>query len=91
MPKQFGEHIPCDPARECRLRDTIGCFEDIDHLASPAKLYRRELEKDFRNHVLNKVLTCRDLHNERHATEGHKPKPTREEMQQFLVNNGGAA
>ena len=88
MSRQYGERIPCDPERVCGLRDTIGCFEDIDHLASPESAYRKGLERSFRNHILNKVLTCRDVHNERHATEGHRPKPTRAEMRQFLLDNG---
>lgn len=87
MTRQHGEYIPCDPERECRLRETVGCFEDIDHLASPDRAYRTKLERQFKNHILNKVLTCRDLHNERHATEGHREKPSVRQMRQFLEEN----
>lgn len=74
------ERVPCDPNRECRIRDTIGCFEDIDHEYWPSRQYRTPLEKEFRELPENKRQICRDLHNERHATESPPEKPSRREM-----------
>lgn len=74
------ERIPCDPNRECRLRDTIGCFEDVDHEYWPSRQYRTPIEKQFRQLDENKTLICRDMHNERHATELPPPKPDRDVM-----------
>lgn len=83
--RQAGEHIPCDPNRECKLRDTIGCFEDLHHEAWPRGAYRTKLEREFRNNVLNKVIICRDLHNDAHATQNPPQKPTVNEMKEFLA------
>ena len=41
---------------------------DVHHKAFPRKDYRKELYRDFRNLDENKELTCRDRHNEIHAT-----------------------
>ena len=75
------ERFPCDPNRECRLRDTIGCFEDVHHKQWPRHDYRRPVEREFRNLDENKELTCRDRHNELHATQEPPEKPTRPEME----------
>lgn len=67
MGKNFSDHVPCNPDVYCNLRETIGCFEDIHHEAYPKSQYRTTLEKEFREHVMNKVLMCRMIHNEEHA------------------------
>lgn len=82
--RQHREYIPCDPERACALRDTIGCSEDLHHEAWPRRAYRTRLERDFRNNVLNKVIICRDLHNETHATTPPPEKPTVKQMREFL-------
>lgn len=69
------ERFPCDPARECRLRDTIGCFEDVHHRQWPRRSYRSQTEKNYRELDENKELTCRDRHNEIHATTPPPEKP----------------
>ena len=78
------ERIPCDPNTPCKLRDTIGCFEDIHHKAYPKSEYRTALEKKFRNHIMNKVLMCRQIHNDIHAQNLPPKKPTPEEMRRLL-------
>lgn len=78
------ERFPCDSSRECRLRETIGCFEDVHHKQYPRRAYRNSVERDFRNLDKNKELTCRDRHNEIHATEFPPPKPSIDEMRQAL-------
>lgn len=80
----YRERIPCDPNRACLVRDNEGCHEDIHHEQYYARWYRTKLERAFRDHILNKVLICRDLHNEKHATEDPPQKPTIKEMQEFL-------
>ena len=77
------ERFPCDPTRNCRLRDTSGCFEDVHHKQWPRSTYRRmgRLAMDFRNLDENKELTCRDRHNEKHATERPPERPSATEMQ----------
>lgn len=82
--KQHGEHIPCDPTIPCKYRTKGQCFEDIDHIYGPRDEYRTKLERAFRNHVLNKILRCRQDHENRHATEPFPQKPTVKEMRAFL-------
>lgn len=74
------ERFPCDPERECRLRETIGCFEDVHHKKWPRRDYRTPVEKEYRELEDNKELSCRDRHNEIHATQRPPEKPSREEM-----------
>jgi hypothetical protein len=69
------ERFPCDPTRECRLRETIGCFEDVHHRQWPRRAYQSPVAKEFRDLDENKELTCRDRHNEIHATEMPPEKP----------------
>lgn len=80
------ERFPCDPTRECPLRDTIGCFEDVHHRQWPRRVYRRmgQIAMEFRNLDENKELTCRDRHNEIHATQPPPEVPTRQEMRQAV-------
>lgn len=82
--REFREHIPCDPTIDCKLRETIGCYEDIHHEFHPKSKYRSKLEKAFRSHILNKVLICRALHNDAHATQPEPIKPTVIEMRRLL-------
>lgn len=82
--RQHREHIPCDPERVCKLRETIGCYEDLHHEAWPRRAYRTKLERDFRNDVLNKVIICRAEHDDIHATTPPPQKPTVKQMREFL-------
>lgn len=77
---------PCPKQnRECPLFDTkAGCFADKHHIFWPAHYYRTPLEKDFRELPQNKELTCRDEHNEIHATEYPPKKPSTQEMIQAI-------
>lgn len=84
------ERYPCDPERECRLRDTIGCFEDVHHRQYPRRDYRKPVERDYRNLDDNKELTCRDRHNEIHATESPPEKPTLREMRLAIMMSRAA-
>lgn len=84
------ERLPCDPERECKYRDTDrGCYEDIDHYYFPRKNYRDSVSKAFRELVVNKTVTCRALHDERHATQSPPPKPSRNEMLAVLQQQQG--
>lgn len=74
------ETIPCNPETPCKLRDTTGCFMDRHHEAYPKSEYRTKVEKKFRNHIMNKVVECRTIHNEEHAQNLPPKKPSREEM-----------
>lgn len=75
------EVLPCDPDRECKYRDTErGCYSDIDHYYYPRRNYRDSVSKAFRELAVNKTLTCRQLHDERHASEPVPKKPSRNEM-----------
>ena len=78
------ERFPCDPQRECRLRDTIGCFEDVHHRVYPRRDYQTPLEKEYRNLDENKEITCRDRHNEKHANEPTPEKPSVDEMRRAV-------
>lgn len=74
------ERFPCDPSRECRVREKTGCFEDVHHKEWPRRAYSTPLEKEYRELEDNKELTCRDRHNEIHATQQPPEKPSHEEM-----------
>lgn len=50
----------------------------------PASEYRTELERKFRECILNKVVTCRMIHDERHLVEEPPEKPSREEMREVI-------
>lgn len=78
------ERIPCDPERECKYRDTTGCYEDIDHEYGPKKIYKDKVSKAFRELVIHKTVRCRADHERRHAEEPWPPKPSRDEMLRIL-------
>lgn len=78
--REHRERYPCNPEIPCRYREEDACFEDIHHEAYPKSLYRTALEKKFRNHVMNKVMTCRALHDDDHAQQFIPQKPKRKEM-----------
>lgn len=81
---RVGDRIPCNPATPCKYRETDSCFEDLHHEAWPRRDYTTPLEKRFRNHVLNKVIICRAIHDDEHAQGLIPVKPTREEMRRFI-------
>jgi hypothetical protein len=82
--KEHREYFPCNPEIPCRYREEDECFEDIHHEAYPKSEYRTALEKRFRNHVMNKVLTCRALHDDEHAQNLPPRKATPKEMQSLM-------
>lgn len=63
------EGSPCNSERECQLRDTIGCYEDLHHEAFPRALFLGigVVGIVFRELPENKVRGCRQLHNDEHA------------------------
>lgn len=63
------------PNENADCRYYPACFSDIDHYYFPARLYRRPIEKEFRQLPENKERKCRADHDERHATESPPPKP----------------
>ena len=65
----------CDPDRECRLRETIGCREDVHHEYYPRRevLGRGVVAAVFRELPENKTVKCRDAHNERHCGGDEAP------------------
>lgn len=85
--KEHYEHIPCSEDTPCKLRDIGGCFEDIHHEAHPRSEYRTALEKRFREHVMNKVLMCRAIHNDIHANNLVPVKPNPQEMRKLIEHN----
>lgn len=74
------ENVPCDPNRECKLRDKIGCGENIDHYWWPRSFYTGSLARAFREMGSEKRRVCMDIHNERHATQKPPEKPSVEDM-----------
>lgn len=79
------ESVPCNPDTECKYRDTErGCYQDVDHYYHPAYKYRDSVSKAFRELVIHKTLTCRQLHDNRHASEAPPPKPKRSEMLRII-------
>lgn len=82
--REHYDYIPCSPVIPCKYREREGCFEDLHHEAHPKSDYRTELEKKFRNWIMNKVVMCRQMHDEEHAQGLIPRKPTHEEIKTFL-------
>lgn len=80
----------CGEEVECRLRDTIGCFEDVHHDYYPKRDYRTQIEKQFRELPENKQRMCRQQHNDIHATNGNPEKPSLEEMRLAILEHNMA-
>lgn len=80
----------CGPEVECRLRDTIGCFEDVHHEFYPRHDYRTQIEKAFRELPENKQRMCRQQHNDIHATGDIPEKPSIEEMRLAILEHNMA-
>lgn len=87
--RQHSDRIPCNPDWECPIRETEGCREDLHHEAYPKSEYRKGVEKRFRDHVMNKVIMCRAMHNEEHAQWLIPKKPSRDEMRQLMEEHNG--
>lgn len=81
------ETVPCDPDRECRYRDTTGCYIDEHHLFWPRRNYKDSVGRAFRNLPENKVDLCRQVHQDKHATEQPPKKPKRSQMLEALNAN----
>lgn len=64
------------------------CYADTDHYYWPGYDYKTRVERDFRELPENKDQLCRDLHDQRHATEEPPDKPTRDFMVQALKRAG---
>lgn len=84
MAREAYDRIPCSPDIPCRYREEDECFEDLHHEAYPKSAYRTELEKKFRNHVMNKVIMCRAMHDEEHAQWLIPKKASPEEMRRLI-------
>lgn len=82
--REHYEEIPCNGSIPCKYREQDECFEDIHHEAFPKSAYRSALERQFRNHLMNKVLICRAIHDEIHAQRLIPRKGSREEMQLLM-------
>lgn len=87
--RQHSEYIPCSPNIPCKYREEDECFEDLHHEAYPKSDYRTGLEKRFRNHVMNKVIMCRAMHDEEHAQRLIPKKGTPAEMRQLMEDYDG--
>lgn len=77
--------IPCDHAWDCPHLER-GCFEDIHHEYHPKSAYRTKLEKQFRDHILNKTVICRRRHDDQHKNPPPK-KPSVEQMRRLINDN----
>lgn len=75
------ERLPCDPDRECKYDE---CREDIHHLYWPRKRYSDKVSRAFRNLAVNKVVICREAHDDIHASQLPPKKPSRNEMLEAL-------
>ena len=64
----------CTPEQRavCPLRE---CFRDVHHKYWPKRWYGSEVAKEFRELPENKVVMCRNEHNELHATELPPDRP----------------
>lgn len=72
------EYFPCQNrnTNRCRVfRNTGECHEDVHHVYFPKRDYITPTEKRWRNLDENKELTCRDRHNEIHATQSPPTRP----------------
>ena len=83
------EKWPCDPDRRdtdrCPIYRKLGkCFLDVHHKYYPRVWYTRPHERKFRNLEVNKVLACRALHDDFHATNHPPVKPWKERMIEAL-------
>lgn len=61
-----------------------GCFESVHHEYWPRNEYSTPVERIFRDLPENKVMLCRDLHDELHAEQDRSEKPSREEMMEAI-------
>lgn len=84
--REYYEHIPCNTEIPCKYREEDECFEDIHHEAHPKSQYRDDLEKRFRESILNKVLTCRAIHDDIHKQDLPPRKPNEEEIREVLAH-----
>lgn len=87
--REHSDRIPCNPDTPCKLRELEQCREDLHHEAYPKSAYRTALEKKFRNHVMNKVVMCRAMHDEEHAQWLVPKKPSPEEMKRLMEEYDG--
>lgn len=79
------ERQPCSQQQNCRLQDSrMGCREDVHHRIFPRRFYDKGIAKVFRELDENKVLICRALHEEIHATGQPPEMPTAEVMQEAI-------
>lgn len=70
------ERIPCANQDSCRWQALeMGCHEDVHHQFWPRRHYKTSTEKRFRELPENKVLICRNLHDEEHALFEPPTKP----------------
>ena len=82
--REHSTYIPCSSEIPCRYREEDECFEDLHHEAWPKSEYRTKLEKKFRNHVMNKTVMCRAMHDDEHAQGLPPRKGTPQEMRRLM-------
>lgn len=78
---------PCPPEilQNCPVARLEGaCYEDRHHVYWPASDYNGNIEKDFRQLEVNKVVVCRWLHNTVHALALPPEKPSLLVMQRSI-------
>jgi hypothetical protein len=78
------ERLPCNPDIECKYREAGECKQDTHHLYWPRRNYIDPVAKKFRELVINKVVVCRQIHDDIHATQKPPKKPNRNQMLEAL-------
>ena len=79
---------PCENANpDCKYFDTdLGCQSNTHHEYWPAYKYKDRVSRIFR--ATQTVDMCMVEHEELHATTPPPHKPPRQEMIQWLIDNG---
>lgn len=78
------ERVPCNPEIPCKYRElAIGCHMSRHHAFWPRNIYRKEIDREFRNLDENKVYICRQQHDDIHLEEPPE-KPCRDDMLRAL-------
>jgi hypothetical protein len=80
------ERVPCANQDSCRWAVLEqGCHEDKHHLFWPRQDYKTPTEKRFRELDENKVIICRNFHDEEHALFPPPDKPDLEIMRMAIA------
>lgn len=81
------EQVSCNADIPCRYRELGQCREDIHHKYWPSSNFRTRIEKQFRQLPENKEITCRERHDQIHATESEPIKPSRDAMLRAIAES----